>query len=100
LTFEEWYARDGNRKIVEKQKWWSSEDVKRMLEASWTSAYEVCEIEKDGIINFLKKELIKKTYCRQVMKKQYRELKQKYEALLHKINPVDTRFSDFVKSMK
>lgn len=33
------------------------------------------------IINYLKKELIKKTYCRSVMKRQYRELKQKYDAL-------------------
>ena len=33
------------------------------------------------IINYLKKELIKKSYCKNVMKKQYRELKQKYEAL-------------------
>jgi len=37
--------------------------------------------EKDAVINFLKKELIKKTYCRQVMKRRYRELKQKYESL-------------------
>lgn len=40
--------------------------------------------ERDVIINFLKKELQKKTYCRQVMKRQYRELKQKYDALLAK----------------
>lgn len=33
------------------------------------------------IINYLKRELIKKSYCRQVMKRQYRELKQKYDAL-------------------
>lgn len=38
------------------------------------------------IINYLKKELIKKSYCRQVMKRQYRELKQKYDALLEKKN--------------
>ena len=36
------------------------------------------------IINYLKKELIKKSYCKNVMKKQYRELKQKYDALLTK----------------
>lgn len=36
------------------------------------------------IINYLKRELIKKTYCRKVMKQQYRELKQKYNALLEK----------------
>lgn len=39
---------------------------------------------RDVIINFLKKELLKKSYCRQVMKRQYRELKQKYDALLEK----------------
>ena len=42
--------------------------------------YPTQETEKDVIINFLKKELQKKTYCRQVMKRQYRELKQKYNA--------------------
>lgn len=36
------------------------------------------------IINYLKRELIKKSYCRKVMKQQYRELKQKYNALLEK----------------
>lgn len=46
--------------------------------------YPTQETDKDAIINFLKKELIKKTYCRQVMKRQYRELKQKYDALLAK----------------
>ena len=48
------------------------------------SEHERQLVEKDAIINFLKKELIKKTYCRQVMKRQYRELKQKYEALKNK----------------
>lgn len=38
------------------------------------------------IIAFLKRELIKKSYCRKVMKDQYRELKQKYEALKEKCN--------------
>lgn len=41
--------------------------------------------EKDAVIAFLKKELLKKHYCRQVMKRQYRELKQKYEALKKKV---------------
>ena len=36
--------------------------------------------EKDVIINFLKKELQHKISYRQAMKKQYRELKQKYES--------------------
>lgn len=36
--------------------------------------------EKDAIINFLKKELIHKTSYRQVMKRQYRELKQQADA--------------------
>ena len=62
--------------------------------------YPTQETEKDVIINFLKKELIKKTYCRQVMKRQYRELKQKYDALLKKSNPVDTRFNDFVNGVR
>lgn len=43
---------------------------------------EVCK--QQVIIEFLKKELIKKTSYRQVMKRQYRELKQKYDALLKK----------------
>ena len=41
-------------------------------------------IEKDIIINFLKKELAHKMSYRQVMKKQYKELKQKYETLYRK----------------
>ena len=41
-------------------------------------------LEQQTIIAFLKKELIKKSYCKNVMKKQYRELKQKYEALKKK----------------
>lgn len=56
--------------------------------------------DNDAIIRFLKKELIKKTYCRQVMKRQYRELKQKYDALLKKSNPIDTRFNDFVNGVR
>lgn len=43
-----------------------------------TDVYELQReiAEKDTIINFLKKELIHKTCYRQVMKRQYRELKQ------------------------
>ncbi len=62
---------------------------------NFNSAMEwVYKLDKDRIemkqqriiINYLKKELIKKTYCRKVMKQQYRELKQKYEALKEKCN--------------
>ena len=42
--------------------------------------------DRDAIINFLKRELQKKAYCRQVMKRQYRELKMKYEALKRKLD--------------
>ena len=49
------------------------------------SEHERQLVEKDAIINFLKKELIKKTYCRQVMKRRYMELKQKYEALKKRV---------------
>lgn len=56
--------------------------------------------EQAAVIKFLKKELQHKTSYRQVMKKQYRELKQKYDALLPKRNPVDTRFANFVKIME
>ena len=56
--------------------------------------------EQAAVIKFLKKELQHKTSYRQVMKKQYRELKQKYDALLPKRNPVDTRFANFVKTME
>lgn len=41
--------------------------------------------EKDAIIKFLKKELQHKTSYRQVMKRQYRELKQKYDSLWVKV---------------
>ncbi|MBR6145407.1 MAG: hypothetical protein IKQ23_14100 [Treponema sp.] len=56
--------------------------------------------EQAAVIKFLKKELQHKTSYRQVMKKQYRELKQKYDALLSKRNLVDTRFANFVKTME
>ena len=49
--------------------------------------FNACNTQTESqkaVINFLKKELQKKTYCRQVMKRQYRELKQKYEALKNK----------------
>ena len=42
--------------------------------------------DRDAIIDFLKRELQKKAYCRQVMKRQYRELKMKYEALKRKLD--------------
>lgn len=85
------------------EEWWNEQDYPASCKGNCQRAFEAREselAEKDIIINFLKKELIKKTYCRQVMKKQYRELKQKYEALLHKINPVDARFANFVKDIK
>ena len=37
--------------------------------------------EKDIIINFLKKELVHKTAYKNVMKRQYRELREKYDAV-------------------
>lgn len=46
--------------------------------------------EKDAIIKFLKKELQHKTSYRQVMKRQYRELRQKYDALYLKIRRCET----------
>ena len=36
---------------------------------------------RDAIINFLKKELIKKSAFKNVMKRQYRELRQKYDTV-------------------
>lgn len=38
--------------------------------------------EQETVIKFLKKELIHKTSYRQVMKRQYNELKQKYESVI------------------
>ena len=43
--------------------------------------YEKEIIGLNAVINFLKKELAKKSFCRQVMKRQYRELRQKYDAV-------------------
>jgi ribosomal protein S3 len=66
----------------------------KKLQDGWLSKNEdephfICkirEIEKEVkeqavVIDFLKKELQKKTSYRQVMKRQYRELKQKYDSL-------------------
>lgn len=60
------------------------EDMEKAYNAGYTEGCKALDWKKDTIINFLKKELQKKTYCRQVMKRQYRELKQKYNALLAK----------------
>lgn len=62
-------------------------DLTKSEESVARNVFNACnsQIEsRDAVINFLKKELQKKTYCRQVMKRQYRELKQKYEALKNK----------------
>lgn len=77
------------------EEWWKQHDYSEFYKEQCREAYNIGmednfiyanrELnERDVIINFLKKELQKKTYCRQVMKRQYRELKQKYDALLAK----------------
>lgn len=87
MMFEEWW----------KEYPYSYADTEEELKESCMAAYNAGvednflhanrELkDRDVIINFLKKELQKKTYCRQVMKRQYRELKQKYDALLKKEN--------------
>lgn len=42
--------------------------------------------ERDSVIKFLRKELQKKTYCRKVMKQQYRELKMKLKNVEAKLS--------------
>ncbi len=42
--------------------------------------------ERDSVIKFLQKELQKKTYCRKVMKQQYRELKMKLKNVEEKLS--------------
>ena len=75
--------------------WWQQHNYSDEIKEACRKAYNAGEEDnfdhanreinnRDIIINFLKKELIKKSYCRQVMKRQYRELKQKYDALLGK----------------
>ena len=77
------------------EEWWKQHDYSEFHKEDCREAYNAGvednflhanrELrDRDVIINFLKKELQKKTYCRQVMKRQYRELKQKYDALLAK----------------
>lgn len=84
MTFEEWW-RETNY----------SDDYKLMclkaFRAGEDNFNEVSRVidEKEVIINFLKKELIKKTSYRQVMKRQYRELKQKCDALERYIKEVE-----------
>lgn len=46
-----------------------------------TEEYEREIRDLNVVINFLKKELTKKSFCRQVMKRQYRELRQKYDTV-------------------
>lgn len=53
-------------------------------------------IELKAVITFLKKELARKSYCRQVMKKQYRELRQKYDAVKPRVEvQVDIKKHEF-----
>ena len=67
-------------------KWWSQygkdRDSNEYAVAKDAYAARDEEIkEKDIIINFLKKELIHKTAYKNVMKRQYRELREKYETV-------------------
>lgn len=50
-------------------------------DTGYAEGYETSNLKKDIIIDFLKKELIHKTCYRQVMKRQFNELKRKYEAI-------------------
>ena len=75
------------------------EDMERAYNEGYSKGCKTVDFQKDTIITFLKKELIHKTSYRQTMKRQYRELRQKYEALLAKSKPADTRFAEFVKNL-
>lgn len=97
MSFEEWWEEHPHRYAD------NAEELKESCMAAYNAGEENNFIHanreinnRDVIINFLKKELIKKTYCRQVMKRQYRELKQKYDALANKHQSYDTRFEDFI----
>ena len=61
-------------------------EIKKLREQSFSDVYNLQrEIdEKDVIIKFLKKELAHKSSYRQVMKRQYKELKDKYNAIAPK----------------
>lgn len=79
MTFDEWWKdygknRDSSEYVVARAAYNAG------MEEDFNYATKVIN-DRDVIINFLKKELIKKTSYRQVMKRQYRELKQKYDAL-------------------
>ena len=76
MTFEEWWK---NHDYSEHNKEECRDAYNAGMEEDFNKATREIN-DRDAIINFLKKELIKKTYCRQVMKRQYRELRQKYDA--------------------
>ena len=81
MTFEEWWKQH-NYSEFHKEEY--REAYNTGMEDNFIYANRELN-EREVIINFLRKELQKKTYCRQVMKRQYRELKQKYDALLTKV---------------
>ena len=80
MTFEEWWKQHDYSKFHKEE---CMEAYNAGVEDNFLYANSMLK-DRDVIINFLRKELQKKTYCRQVMKRQYRELKQKYNALLSK----------------
>ena len=94
MNAEEWFTENGYDKVgveicptyekVEGYPGFYKDKLKAAFNAGSTQVEDECckkLKEKDIIINFLKKELVHKTAYKNVMKRQYRELREKYDAV-------------------
>lgn len=110
MLFEEWFKENGYDKIeaeitltherVEGYPGFYKDKLNAAFEAGKSQVVNECEDklkEKDVIINFLKKELIHKTAYKNVMKRQYRELKQKIDADKERYDNICTQLADKCK---
>lgn len=94
MNAEKWFTENGYDKVgveirptyekVEGYPGFYKDKLKAAFNAGSLQNVDDCNKklkEKDVIINFLKKELVHKTAYKNVMKRQYRELREKYEAV-------------------
>ena len=102
MSFEDWKKEALPNGCVVTALYGKGVNIERPLKAAYDAGcaegHETASFEKNIIINFLKKELIHKTSFRQVMKRQFNELKQKYEAIKPKeriIGPANIVVAEF-----
>lgn len=102
MFFEDWKKETFPKGCIVTAMYGTGLNIERPLKSAYDAGYtEGCKaanFKKDTIIEFLKKELIHKTCYRQTMKRQYRELKQKYDSIMPKerlLKPSLTSIAEF-----